>query len=261
MNAALVKKVCRKAVISAGKQLNERFGRLPLNGVPISEEAAETARWCGDRINEVIEDGLAPLSKFGNDHYTEHQLTTGSVTVVHLDGGEGFLYGQPNYSIGIAYTVNDETVFAGVFNPYFQEFFFSEVGKPPKRNNVKIRVNSVNNVHDAFLGLSYRGDHSKDAELVLNALFGVMRLPVRTMIPGSDLYGLSLLANGNLAAMIFADVRYAQILPGLELLKQAGGQVTDFEGQPVSEQTRFILASNKSVHSGLLEQLARTLQV
>lgn len=259
VNSALVKKVCRKAVITAGKQLNERFGRLPINGTLVAEAAAQTARWCGEQMQEAIEAGLSPLSKYGSDFYTEYQLTEGSLVLVHLDGGAGFLYGQPNYSIGVVYRVNGASVFTGVFNPYFQEFFFAESGKLPKRNNLKIGVNAVSVVEDAFVGFAYRGDHRNDSEDVFNALFGVMRLPVRTMIPGSDLYGLSLLANGNLAAMILADVQYLHVLPGLELLKQAGGQVSDFEGKPVIENTRFILASNGVVHHALLDQLARSL--
>lgn len=246
-------------MISAGKQLNERFGRLPGNGKLVIDAAAEVAHLCGEHMREVIETGLSPLSKYGNEHFTNYKLSTGELILVHLDGGEGFLYGQPNYAIGTVYRVNQETVFTGVFNPYFQEFFFSESGKPPKRNNVKIEVNTVSVIEDAFVGFAYGGDHADGAEEVLNTLFGVMRLPLRVMIPGSDLYGLSLLANGNLAAMILADVRHELVFPGLELVKQAGGRVTDFEGNAMSEHTRFILASNGAVHHALLEQLSKKL--
>lgn len=253
--------MCRKAVIYAGKQLNDRYNQWPLNNADALGDAALKARWCGEQVHEVIESALSPLSKFGNDHYTSYELTTGQLVITHLDGSEGFLYGQPNYSIGAAYTIDNQTVFAGVFNPYYKEFFFAEMGKSPKRNNVNISVNKVASISNAYLGLSYRGIFEDASPVALTSLTKVLQLPLRTMMPGSDLYGLSMLANGNLAAMILTGADYNTLIPGLELVKQSGGHISDFDGAPPTSDSRTILASNGAVHSAFLEALAKNVLI
>jgi myo-inositol-1(or 4)-monophosphatase len=75
------------------------------------------------------------------------------------------------------------------------------------------------------------------------------------MIPGSDLYGLTLVANGNLSAMMIASSNLKQLLPGIHLVKAAGGKVTDQNGQEVKEGCELVIASNGAIHNELLQQI------
>lgn len=184
-----------------------------------------------------------------------------TLSLVHLDGGEGYVYGLPNYSLGIAVTRNGAPVFAGVFNPYYNQLFFAEEGKPLKRNNQQTGVNEIRSLTDSYLGLAYRGTYDERGRDILNVFFKVMATPVRTLIPGSDLYGLSMVANGNLTAMVIGQPNFQRILPGIILVNHAGGKVTDINGQDPDELTEFIVASNGRVHNELLQQLAMSAEL
>lgn len=257
MNQAFVKKVSRKAVISAGKLVMDKFRRDVFNSSQIEDVAARVSRSSRDLMIDVI-DGFLPIKdQLTNDHFTRLQISAGEIHLVHLDGKEAFVYGQHNFSLGISYVLNGRTQLSGVFNPYYKELFFAENDQQLKRNNQVTMVNEVSRLSDSFLGFSYRGSYDSEGQKKLNMIFGMMRQPVRTMIPGSDLFGLSLVANGNLTGMILATPVLEYIAPGLFVVEAAGGKVTDLFGDEVTDNTEFVVVSNGLVHKELLSQIAQ----
>lgn len=252
MNQAFLKKVCRKAVITAGKYVADKYRREMYNSAGIPELAAQIARTSGELMMGVVETYLPLVDREQTDHVSKLDIGSGELIMVHLDGQESFVYGQPNFSIGIAYLERGAPKLSGVFNPFYKELFFAETEKGLRRNNQQAQVNDVSALEDSFLGFSYRGDYTTQGQQRLNLLFRIMRQPVRTMIPGSDLYGLSLLANGNLTGIVIGAPFYRSLIPGLFIVEQAGGVISDQFGKPVTEKSEFIIASNGAIHKELL---------
>ena len=254
VNTALLKKVCRKAIIAAGKGVLNRAVDRPADEKP-SDLVQATANLAGQQMAGVLRE-ILPVNPVDDDVFCScYEIDGFTIVLVHLDGGEGYVYGLPNYALGIAVTKKNEPVFAGVYNPYYNQLFFAEEGKSLKRNNQQTSVNSIRSLHESYLGLAYRGHYDERGSDILNTFFRVMATPVRTMIPGSDLYGLSMVANGNLTAMVIGQPNYRRILPGLMLVSHAGGKVTDLNGQKPDEFSEFVVATNGKVHNELLQHL------
>jgi myo-inositol-1(or 4)-monophosphatase len=210
----------------------------------------------GRRMERVVAEAIEVKHRYGNDHYT--LLTTPlnhQILLVHLDGGEGYVFGHPNYAMGVSCSIDDEVLFSGVFNPYYGALFFAEQAKSVKRNNVSVAVNKVSSLRDSYLGLSYRGDYGADGQQLLKRFFGVMGTPARTMIPGSDLYGLTLVANGNLSAMVIGHSSRERLQPGLWLVEQAGGKVSFISSSENLPEPDLVVASNGLIHDELMQQL------
>lgn len=252
MNSAYIKKVCRKAIIVGGKGLADRYRREVTLAHDQHAAASAAALHCHQEMLAVLE----AMIQF--DRVERHELVTrllvdqDEILIVPLDGREGYVFGHPNFSVGITNLHNSEAIFAGVFNPFYNELFFSESGKGVKRNNTSTQVNHIDMLRKSFLGLSFRGHYDQNGLDQLARMFEIMRTPVRTMIPGSDLYGLSMVANGNLSAMVLATPNFPAVYPGLKLIEAAGGKVTDAVGNAPSETSSFILASNGRVHNELV---------
>ncbi len=260
VNTALLKKVCRKAIIAAGKGALNRAVDRPSDAKP-ADTVESVASFSGQQMAGVLCDILPVNAVNSTAFYSCFEIDGFNIILVHLDGGEGYVYGLPNYALGIAVTRKDEPVFAGVYNPYYNQLFFAEVGKSLKRNNQQTGVNGIRSLNDSFLGLAYRGDYDARGADLLNTFFKLMATPVRTMIPGSDLYGLSMVANGNLTAMVIGRPEYNRILPGLLLVTHAGGKVTDLSGNKVNEHSELVVVSNGKVHTELLHHLGLAAEV
>jgi myo-inositol-1(or 4)-monophosphatase len=261
MNRSLVKKIARKAIIGAGKTLSDGFRRDMYNTAGIEELALLAARSAGNAMSESIIDQLPFEVAETTSQFSVLKNGREELILVHLDGAEGYVYGQPNYALGIAYLKNGEISLAGVFNPFYKELFFAEIEKGLKRNNQKTDVNEVSRLDESFLGFSYRGAYDERGQAQLSKLFQIMRQPVRAMIPGSDLFGLSLLANGNLTGVLIASPDLRLLQPGLFIVEAAGGKITDEHGAPVSPSSQFVIATNGKIHSALLEQFEASMLV
>lgn len=260
VNTALLKKVCRKAIIAAGKGVLNRAVDRPADGNP-SELVQTIASYSGQHMSGVLNDILSVTPIRQDEFSSSYEIDGFHIVLVHLDGGEGYVYGLPNYALGIAVLRKNQPVFAGVYNPYYNQLFFAEEGKALKRNNQQTGVNNIRSLQESYLGLAYRGKYDERGVGILKTFFKVMATPVRTMIPGSDLYGLSMVANGNLTAMVIGQPDYHRVLPGLLLVSHAGGRVTDLNGQRPDAFSEFVVASNGKVHNELLQHLGLAAEV
>lgn len=254
MNQAYLKKVCRKALIVVGKQLADKQPDSFAGGVGVLALTRDLAEQTGRQLHAVLQASL-PIDTWDCDeHRSLIQVRNTRIRVVHLDGREGYVFGQPNYALGVDVECEGEVLFAGVFNPFYKAFFFTENGKGVKRNNTTTRVNEVLHLRDGFVGFAYRGEYHSAGQEMISALFSVMRTPVRTMLPGSDLYGLSLVANGNLSGMVIAAPNSDVVAPGVALVQAAGGRVSDRAGNAFTAASKWLLASNGHLHAELLQQ-------
>lgn len=220
----------------------------------IGAQAAKEAQLSGQIMCDAIVEHLPFERLVSNSRFTELGNGLDRLLLVHLDGSEGYVYGQPNYSLGIAYLREGEVHLSGVFNPFYKELFFAEAGKGLKRNNFRAEVNEVALLDESFLGFSFRGEYTDKGQIQLTRMFQLMRQPVRSMIPGSDLYGLSLLANGNLAGLVIASPDVNRLLPGLFIVEAAGGKITDENGDSLTSSSEFVIATNGRIHDALLAQ-------
>lgn len=254
VNQAYLKKVCRKALIAVGKQLADKQPGSFAGGEGVLAQTRDLAMQTGRELHSVLQASLPIDSWDCNEQRSLIEVRNASIRLVHLDGREGYVFGQPNFALGIDVECEGEVLFAGVFNPFYKVFFFTENGKCVKRNNTTTKVNEVQHLRDGFVGFAYRGEYDQEGQEMISALFSVMRTPVRTMLPGSDLYGLSLVANGNLSAMVIAAPNSDVVAPGIALVMAAGGKVSDRLGEPFTASSKWLLASNGQLHAELLQQ-------
>ena len=177
-----------------------------------------------------------------------------------LDGTTNFAHGFPQFcvSMGLEHrpaglaSEQDGTLIAGViYDPLRDELFTALRGAGAQLNGKTIHVSRTRELAEALLatGFPSRKRHSSPnihfyQEFTLRS-HGVRRA-------GSAALDLAYVACGRLDAFWEFNLNPWDTAAGILMVEEAGGQVTDFEGNPFRLDSREVLASNGLVHDELI---------
>ncbi len=170
-----------------------------------------------------------------------------------LDGTGNFAHGLDYFCISVALTYHDKPVLGFVYRPVTKELFWAQAGAGAFCNGVRLHVSSIKNQEKAFVGLCLPyGDERLEAGLenltaIAQTVAGVRKF-------GAAALDQAHVAAGRLDAVLFEDLGWWDIAAGMLLVTEAGGIVTDYEGNEIGPDYRSFLASN-----GLLQDQLRGL--
>jgi myo-inositol-1(or 4)-monophosphatase len=176
-----------------------------------------------------------------------------------VDGTSNYARQQPNYSISIAAAVkkyesmNGEwQISAGVvYDPSRDELFSASYGGTSKMNGEPIKVNPNANLESAIIGLDWSRE-PQERQIMLDTL-GRLAHEVHTIRAiGSAALALAWVAAGRLDLYFNLVVGPWDVAASYLLIKQAGGSVTDTQGNPWKLDNPGCIASNKVLHREFL---------
>jgi myo-inositol-1(or 4)-monophosphatase len=172
-----------------------------------------------------------------------------------LDGTTNFLHGIPQFSISIALEREGVVVAGLVYNPVSDEMFTAERGKGAFLNETRLRVANRQRLSDAVVacGLPHlgRGDLAlfrAEFERVQEKVAGLRRF-------GSAALDLAFVAAGRFDIYWERNLSPWDMAAGLLLVREAGGYVTDCDGQDAIFTKGHIAAGNDTLHRELLKLL------
>jgi myo-inositol-1(or 4)-monophosphatase len=158
-----------------------------------------------------------------------------------LDGTGRYVTQTPWYSVTIALLKNDRPYVGAIFIPGLDELYYAEKGKGAFLNGEKICVSASSDfVKDRVSASSKTNLVSEGYEAVKSVGFDAC-----------------LIAKGELDGMIkiYKSDRRPVETPAIYLLiKEAGGEVSDFKGEEWKLDTKDIVVSNGKVHGRLVEK-------
>ncbi len=174
-----------------------------------------------------------------------------------LDGTTNFIHKIPLYSISIALNDGEETILGVVHEINLEESFYAWKNGPALLNEKKIRVTDTEILDKSLIatGFPYY-DYSKlDPYLdlfkdLMQSSRGVRRL-------GSAAVDLAYVAAGRFELFYEYGLNPWDVAAGALIVKQAGGQITRFNGDGDYVFGKEIVASNSRVHSEFLKKLSQ----
>ena len=198
-------------------------------------------------------------------HYPHHSLLTeesGSLQgdpdwlwiVDSLDGTGDFANFNPFFSICIALMHQGELLLGAIYAPAIDEFYFAEKGKGAYLNGVKIQVSDVSDLSQSYIFYCEGGE--KDRGRTGELLHKVYPLVTDIRKLGSAGLETAWVAAGKGEAYFSTRIEPWDVAPGVLLIQEAGGKVSDFQGNPWQPQTSDLLFSNKKLHEGILSLLS-----
>ncbi|MEE8623229.1 MAG: inositol monophosphatase family protein [Alphaproteobacteria bacterium] len=184
-----------------------------------------------------------------------------------LDGTTNFLHGIPHFCIAIAVERTEDRghetdITAGlVFDPLRNEMFWSEKGAGAYVNDRRLRVSARRKLSEAVIATGIPVQNKADHETFLARLAAVMKVSSGVLRAGAAALDLAYVAAGRYEGFWETGLNPWDIAPGVLLVREAGGYVTEIGGGHNMFETGSILAANGQLHAEIGEVLRGALSV
>jgi len=167
-----------------------------------------------------------------------------------LDGTNNYVFGISFFCTNIALAKDGDIVLGVTYDPLRKELFRAEKGQGAYLNDSAIHVSKESSLGASLVGLDlgYSDERGKELLDITSNLWGHVHC---LRIMGSASLGLAYVACGRVNLYFHRFVYPWDIASGLLLIREAGGEVTDWEGKPATSQDEQIIASNRELHQEL----------
>lgn len=182
--------------------------------------------------------------------------TNGRWIIDPLDGTTNFVHGFPMFCVSIAAEWDGKMIAGVIWAPVLGDLYTATAGGGAWLNGKRMHVSRTRKLTDSLLttGFTYRKDELLRAEMdAFETLSSVARAVRR---PGSAALDLAYTARGVFDGFWERRLSPWDVAAGVLLVREAGGKVTTFTGQDFFIESPEILASNKKLHSPLINAVA-----
>ncbi len=215
----------------------------------------ELDRWSEAQIVSRILDARPNDSILGEEG-TGVSGTSGVCWIVDpIDGTTDFVYGHPGFSVSIGVEIDGSPAVGVVVDPLLNDEFCAASGEGTTRNGHPVRVSEIAELPKALVatGFSYDSGRRHEQAKVLVAVLPQIR-DIRRM--GGAALDLASVSCGRVDAYFEQGLHHWDFAAGAVLVAEAGGLVTNLEGQPTTGE--MTVAAPAAIHGPLLDLLRST---
>ncbi len=169
-----------------------------------------------------------------------------------LDGTSNFLSQIPLFAVALALIENGQTRVGVIYDPIHDELFVAEKGQGTTLNGTPVFVSKKDMPRGAML-FAGRGYKEKDQGRHANIISALERQTTYFRRLGSATIMLAYVACGRADTVILTGNNPWDTLAGAFLVKEAGGQISDYCGHPWKHTSEDLVATNGIMHPKLIE--------
>ena len=243
-------RVIRDATAQREKLVWETKGR--------SDFVSEVDKASEREIVGVIARRLPDATVLGEELSPTAIASKGIVVIADpLDGTTNFLHGYPEYSVSIAIARNGVLCAGVVLNVARGEEFTAMRGGGAFLDGKRIRVSRLRDPGRSLIGTGFPFKTLEKLPQYVEQFSLVMRGTAGIRRAGSAALDLSSVACGRFDAFWELVLAPWDIAAGLLMVQEAGGIVTDLEGNPPLLTAESFVAGNPAMHAWLLQTVKR----
>ncbi|KPJ67162.1 MAG: inositol monophosphatase [Coxiella sp. DG_40] len=250
------------AVRSASKIIMRSVERLEggrITGADRNAYAAEVEQSAAQEIIDIIHKAYPEHKIFKNVH--EPPENGDYIWIIDaIDGIINYAHAFPHFSTSIAVKVKDKIHHAVVYDPIRQDLFAASRGEGAFLNERRIRVSPHKHIEGSLLGTGFphkQPQHLKPYLDTFTKLFpqldGVRR-------SGSSALDLAYVAAGRLEGFWEFSLKEWNMAAGVLLVKEAGGLVSDFQGEENYLESGNLIAGNPKIFKAILQVVQECLE-
>ncbi|RKU15401.1 inositol-phosphate phosphatase [Candidatus Poribacteria bacterium] len=220
----------------------------------VEMKADETPVTLADRgaekiIRETIKQAFPDHGFLGEEYGIEEGDSPYTWIMDPIDATKNYIRKIPIFGTQIA-LMKGEALVLGVSNaPLLNELLYAEAGNGAFWNGEPITVSSVPQPEDAMVchgGLKWFVEKG-----TFPGIYDFINDAARTRGFG-DFYMYHLLASGRADAVVEAAISIWDIAAITVIVREAGGKVTDIQGQAITTDTNSLVATNGALHDSVL---------
>jgi len=248
----------KSAALKAGKYLVQEFQKFERYQAT-HKSHHELVTTCDKKAEKIILDTLKkrfPKINFLSEEKGANNQGGEYLWVIDpLDGTNNFATHNPLFSVAIALVHDQQPVMSVIYIPILKELFWASK-QGAYLNGKKISVSKHHDYQELFitycLGKTL-ADNKKAFKLYEH--FHLHAHECRHL--GSTSIELAMVACGRTDALMVSGASPWDVIPGICLVKNAGGIVTDWQGNNWQTKSYSVLASNKKVNPFILKELRK----
>ena len=167
-----------------------------------------------------------------------------------LDGTTNFAHGYPCFAVSIGFEEAGELLAGVIYQPITKELFTASRGDGAYLNGKRIQVSSIDRLSTSLLATGFPSTkRARNPNIHYYWNFTLRSHGVRR--DGSAALDLASVACGRFDGFWEFGLHAWDTAAGVLLVREAGGVVTNFAGQPYSPGDYETLASNGRIHAEL----------
>lgn len=245
--------------------LAHRAGALIRAG--LERERSFTPKQYADVVTDIDQASEALIVGAIRERYPDHVIiaeeggsgaASGAYTwyIDPLDGTLNYLHGFPFFAVSIAVAHHGRLIAGVVYDPLRNELFSAERDRGASLNGRTVRPSATGELQQSLLTTGFPYDRSNRSD---NNLREFAHLLVRVQDirrPGSAALDLCYVAAGRSDAHWELGLSPWDTAAAALILQEAGGTISDWDGQPWRLGDPHIVGSNGPIHAKIIHELA-----
>lgn len=159
-----------------------------------------------------------------------------------LDGTTNFLHSNPHFAINVALEFDGEIIAAVTYQPILDELFWAEKGKGAYCNQKRLRVSARRDIESLLVCCDY--DHPI-VKKIDDKISGIR-------YTGAGALDLAYVAAGRFDVCFLEGLKPWDMASGVLLIREAGGVITNKNGEPIDINISSVLCANETIHKTFL---------
>ncbi len=249
-----VKQTLLQATKEAGALIQQYFqGTFFIrNKEGINNLVTEVDMLAETKIVEIIKRKYSDHTIISEEAASEDNNSDYKWIIDPIDGTVNFAHGIPICCVSIGFSYKDVLQIGAVYNPIMNELFFAEKGKGALLNGIPISVSTKSDFRKACLvtGFPYKWPDNNEHPIKVFERFVMQGLPVRRL--GSAALDLCWVACGRFDGFWEYNLNPWDLAAGYLIVEEAGGRITNFEGDKYSVFDKQTLATNGLIHDEMI---------
>lgn len=249
-----LKEVLLEAIKESGAIIHRYFqGQFTVESKDgINNLVTEVDKFSEEKIISIIKKYYPGHSIISEESGEEKQDSEYQWIIDPIDGTVNFAHGIPICCVSVGLKKGDDMLLGAVYNPMMNEMFFAEKGKGATLNGMPISVSKKSDFRKACLvtGFPYKWPDMAEHPIKVFERFVLEGLPVRRL--GSAAIDLCWVACGRFDGFWEYNLSSWDVAAGYLIVEEAGGRITNFDGDRYSVFDKQTLATNGLIHDEML---------
>lgn len=169
-----------------------------------------------------------------------------------LDGTQNYIKHLGGYAVSLSLFHKGEIIVGCTYVPSEKELFFAEKGAGAFRGEEPLFVSQTPNVFSSFLNTGIPTINMDYREMMRNIINKISMKSLNMRIIGSATRSLALTAQGTFDAYFELGPHPWDVGAGILFVEEAGGKVTNFNGEKYKLGNEGIVATNGLIHDEIL---------
>jgi len=191
---------------------------------------------------------IVPEAGFVTEEGTAHETGEDYLWIIDpLDGTTNFIHGSTPYAISIALTYKQEPVVGVIYEITRNEVFYAWKGSKAYLDGKEIQVSTTDKLPEALIVTGRPHHYMERYPELLNSVDYFLKNTHGLRLSGSAASDLAYVACGRYDGRYEFNLKPWDIAAGVLIIQQAGGRISDFNGENNYFKNGSVLASNAGI--------------